>query len=1497
MAQILFKGVPDFTQVRAEISRIKQEIASVSSTPVKLTGVEREIKSVTTAADGAAKSLQKVSTSFNANGEATRQVQEYSARIGETTRVVATLNKETGALAVTQQTVTQNYKAQAAAAEKVQKGTEEVTKKNGLLGDSFTNIYRKMLVWQVMGTIVSRTIGAFRDAVDTMKSVDDELVTVRKVTGATADELEALKDRAYDTASAYGEMAQEYLNSVAAFTRAGYKDQAADLAELATKTKLVGDTNAETAQQFLLSVDAAYQYKGNIEALQKVLDGANEIDNKYATSIEKIAEGLGTVAPIAAQAHVGIDELTAAIGTITAVTQRDGSEAARAFRALVLNIVGDTKTEIDEGVTWTTGEIAGLKDVIKLYAKDAYEAAQATGEVINPMKAIAGLAQSMKDGVLTEQKLMEMVSDIGGKLRTSQLLALIQNWDMYESMLGDYANAVGSADREIENALDSWTRKTNVLKNTWTEFISDLINSEAIKDTLTVLTNIVSAMDDIINFFNPAYQKQDQITKNLQDQYDELVKAGGEYDLLLARVYELNDWEKLRLQYLQDQKNELLDQIDASKKLSFEKFQNQYGTGKSVVSVETGESRNTTGSGRDGARHRQTRTVYTSQDVVYLNEYTKKLDDLNSKYKTGKVSQSEYRDGLEKLNGEYQGIIEPLKTYQAEGENISQAQEKIIGLYDDTAQTIENTTAEITASASAQERYKSIATQAADEACRAIVAGEGEKLKAINKTTAALKEQVIALALSYEQDFIGKRLAEGDTKSEAERSWGNSAEGQYWGKAVQKALSLKNDTGTSSGSGSGSGSSSGESGKSGSTKDEKLESLKETVALKKSELELMQKQGKPAEQQVAKMREIQLALHEQADYMRSIGAAQSDINELSSEWFDWNEKILNTQKELWNELQEAVNKKLEEAADARDEEIAKIDEQIEALRKQKEIADDSLTLEEKKAAVLEKQKALLDAQNERNVRVFNSASGQWEWQANRKTVQSAKEAYDKAKNDLEKFREDLEREARIDELEAEKEKLKAKYDDLQSQWDKIIDAMAEPVRSITDILKDIATNATPELKKQIIENKDLFKALGVDVEELSDEFSKTAILSRMQRRSNAWFMTDDEDEKNALYEQNKADAKLLGLTEKNGSYYWEDGTLAYQTSLQGGGAQNNQVNQELNGNQNQQGTTGGSSSGGGGSNGWTLADGSDANLNYKDTTPYPNGVKPSVKGADMSRDTKWAGKTVEKNGYVISYDEDGYAKSATNIRIGSLNEDLANKYPHVDADGNQMYKPGVTDNPKTGKDYYYDTGTSSSGSSSSGKGSSSSGSSGGSSSSGKNNSSGSYTGTASGGGTYTVGSDKGKDFVSNAKPGSTMKGSDGSTWTKNKDGTTTISKNGKDYTVSKYDSGGVLHGMGGIKATVQDEIVLPPDVTKKMLDPDANPMFQKRLGELRWLYQKGSGSSASEEIARTVNNRESHDHYGDSYSINGIRMEPARAERMTIRELAEASRALGVYGN
>lgn len=363
---------------------------------------------------------------------------------------------------------------------------------------SNTILARSIVLWQMLGNAaLSAVRSGFSQAFTEMKNVDSELITVAKVTGATNAELKVMEKQAYKTASAYGVSASEYLSSVAAFARAGYKDASESLAELAVKTQLVFDTSQQTANQFLLSVDAAYKYGGSIEKLGRVLDGVNEIENNFATSGEKITEGMGVVSSTAAAARVGIDELAAGIGTITAVTQRSGTEAARALRALFLNIIGDTKTEIEDGVSWTAEEITSLNDVLKKYSKEAYEAAAATGEVVNPMEVVAGLSKAMKDGTLTGQQFMSMVSDIGGKLRTDQLLAIVQNFDMYKDMLKTFSDAAGSADSEVARALEGWEAKTNILKNTWTEFISNTIQTDSIKDLLDVITAIISGLGDL----------------------------------------------------------------------------------------------------------------------------------------------------------------------------------------------------------------------------------------------------------------------------------------------------------------------------------------------------------------------------------------------------------------------------------------------------------------------------------------------------------------------------------------------------------------------------------------------------------------------------------------------------------------------------------------------------------------------------------------------------------------------------------------------------------------------------------------------------------------------------------------------------------------------------------------------------------------------------------------------------------------------------------------
>lgn len=377
--------------------------------------------------------------------------------------------------------------------------TDKLTNSTNVLGDTFSHIVGKITVWQVVNAAVAKVKRSFTEAIDTMKQVDTEMTAIQKVTGNTAAEMEKLGNTAYEAASKYGVAVTDYLESVGTFAKAGYKDMSEDMAELATKTQLVGDVTSSIANQFLLSADAAFKFEGNVTALNTVLDKANEIENNYATSIQKMAEGFPIVANVASMANMSIDQLIAMLGTITAVTQESGTKAATAARALILNIIGDTETELEDGITWTKEEIESLNQVLWTYSEEAMKAAQATGRIVNPMEAVAGLAKAYKEGVLTQAELAQIESDLGGKLRTNQLDALIKNYDMYAAMLDKVANSAGSADKEVDVMLTSWDAKAKILNNTWTKFIADTVDTKWAKGLLDMLTWLIEGFGNLGN--------------------------------------------------------------------------------------------------------------------------------------------------------------------------------------------------------------------------------------------------------------------------------------------------------------------------------------------------------------------------------------------------------------------------------------------------------------------------------------------------------------------------------------------------------------------------------------------------------------------------------------------------------------------------------------------------------------------------------------------------------------------------------------------------------------------------------------------------------------------------------------------------------------------------------------------------------------------------------------------------------------------------------------
>ena len=1498
--------------------------------------------------------------------------------------------------------------------------TDKLTNSTNVLGDTFSHIVGKITVWQVVNAAVAKVKRSFVEAIQTMKQVDTEMTAIQKVTGNTAAEMEKLGDTAYEAASKYGVAVTDYLESVGTFAKAGYKEMSEDMAELATKTQLVGDVTSDIANQFILSADAAYQMKGNVEELNDVLDKANEIENNYATSIQKMAEGFPIVANVASMANMSIDELMAALGTITAVTQESGTKAATALRALILNIIGDTETEIEDGVSWTKDEINSLNDALWIYAEDAMKAAQASGTLVDPMKAIASLSKAYKDGLLTQAELASLESDLGGKLRTNQLDALVKNYDMYAEMLDKVADSAGSADKEVSIMLNSWESKTNILKNRWTEFISHLTDTDLIKGALDGLIKLVEALDSGFGKFMAttagvaaaftvlykamvAVEKAGKAISALEGLKNSgkfasgaltlfsgptlgtIVAIGAAIGVVVAGIKALNDYaESQKYENLIESFHDLSDQVketsdnlaDAKKKLD-ELNQTPYVergeewrkekdeleqtiqayeyllelrkkekaeaaekafNAKVTTSVKVsglmqdvpGSYSTASGIGLSPEQAKAATAEYKDEEeAVYalsrafdslfddsrrktiaeyiesgntekaLSEMKAALGDLGITFKSVKVSASEFAEsqatGMDRvaqyisqaeasstrmstnMQEQYQAYIDAdegryqyykgLKDLTVEQQHYVDSFESMVAAfvslkeYDNPAEivvtignalgisaaealrfaqhiglvnpNIREMSNEVETATDGTLKLKTAETGAAGGADKLADSLEEVEVATYNENTAAAKltkslfdangkltehakkalttntaladlakkelelqnaaatanynnlisqiqavgssaiitsqqlQQMIGLIpglttntwSAENQEFNMRRLFNQQTgknwKKDAEdyAQWSsqyllNKSSEYYkkqqeeYKKQMEELSKYTSDyTGTSTGGGG------------GSSSDANLEAHKQKVELLKSELTLLEKQNASEDTQKDKMRQIQQALHAQAQYLRSIGGSQADINALSAEWWEWQEKINGTLKstdELLSELQDVMSDKLSDLSDQRQDELDAIDAQIDALKQQKDTRDEQLDLEEKILAVQQAQAKLANAQNERTIRQYNARTGQWEWVADQKEVDDAQEALDDAKKDLEDFKANMAYEAALAELEAKKDAINAQYDALEKSYNNFLKSLKEKTRGIGEILQDIWKNATPELKKIIQENAELFKQFGFDVSELSDAVKETA-------------------------------KKLYGLS-SNGSKY------------------------EI---------------------------GSDKGIDFVNNAPAGS----TMTGGDGSTWTKNA------DGTVTIVDKDGVSYTVNpNQTTGDTTGDTTS--------GGQRYSGVVYGEPDDGQ-----------------------------------------------GERYKISSASGLDFLNNKPAGSSMTGGDKSYWVKNADGTTSITdRYGRHYTV--YDQGGILHGMGGIKATMQDEGVTPPDVTellkKRLLSPVRDSNFDRNMDALRnCLSTKHEAETVS--TASYDNHSIGTQHNGNTYQFGSVTISEQQANNMSVKRFADLALGLGNF--
>ena len=362
----------------------------------------------------------------------------------------------------------------------------------GKTGKSFFeeagNAFRRIGQFTYTYGIIQQIPNAISQSVSELKQMDDILTEISKTSNLTTSQLKELGSTSFDSASKYGKKASDYLTGIQEMSRSGYYgEQAKQMANLSVLAQSAGDIDANMANSYLLASNAAYQYQGNVEKLNALLDGQNAITNRNSVSMQDMAEATTKAASMASELGVAEDQLSAMIGTIESRTKAGGNEVGTALKSLLINVQNTNSDKIVE-----TFEKAGVAQT---------EFVNGVEQMRNPVEILKDLSKVFNSLSESDPLRTEILTNIGQKFHANKLSALLSGWSDYEKMLVDYSQGTGSAAIEAEKSANNWTGSMNRLSNSWTEMVQGFANTDAIITATNLLNGLVNSADDLFSVF------------------------------------------------------------------------------------------------------------------------------------------------------------------------------------------------------------------------------------------------------------------------------------------------------------------------------------------------------------------------------------------------------------------------------------------------------------------------------------------------------------------------------------------------------------------------------------------------------------------------------------------------------------------------------------------------------------------------------------------------------------------------------------------------------------------------------------------------------------------------------------------------------------------------------------------------------------------------------------------------------------------------------------
>lgn len=381
----------------------------------------------------------------------------------------------------------------------------------GREGKSFFSVIKEKVFYGAAGSIASYfgindLIQYGRQGIETVRELNTALTEMRKVSNESLGTLKEYQSTTFDTANDVGTTAKQIQDSTADYMRLGESLQdAAESAKTANVLLNVSEfDNIEDATKSLVSMGQAYK---DLDKMS-IVDRLNEIGNNYSISTDELASGLQKSAATLSLMGNTIDEAAALITTANSVIQ-DSDSVSAGLRTISLRLVGTEESEqelsamneeVDAFVKSTNSK---KQQIIKDYTAVAsnnyqgFDILDSNGNYKNTYQILLGISKIYKEIQEQDKKLgtnhaVALVEELAGKNRSNIASAILQDPTQLEAVKKSSENAQGSAANELNSYLDSIDGKMAQLENRGQEFWFKLIDSDAIKNGISLLTSLIN---------------------------------------------------------------------------------------------------------------------------------------------------------------------------------------------------------------------------------------------------------------------------------------------------------------------------------------------------------------------------------------------------------------------------------------------------------------------------------------------------------------------------------------------------------------------------------------------------------------------------------------------------------------------------------------------------------------------------------------------------------------------------------------------------------------------------------------------------------------------------------------------------------------------------------------------------------------------------------------------------------------------------------------------